>query len=101
MCPQLITVHFLLEGDMLLHILLGCSLQLSLLPRWGPLSLPNDPVGLIIIMYIFNYDLDGQFQLSLEATHVLVGFNLILTETSKTLSFGRMVIDLVILTSID
>ena len=63
--------------------------------------MPNYSVGLIILMYIFNYDLDGQLQLSLEATHVLVGCNLILTETSKTLSLGRMVNDLVILIPID
>ena len=28
--------------------------------RGGPLSLPNDSVGLIILMYIIYYDLDGQ-----------------------------------------
>lgn len=76
----------MLEGDMLLPMLLGSSLQLDLLPRRGPFSLPNDPVGLIILMYIFNYDLDGQLQLSLEAAHVLVGCDLILTQTPKALS---------------
>lgn len=101
MCSQLITVHFLLECDMLLRMLLGSGLQLDLLPRQGPLSLPNDPVGLIILMYIFNYDLDSQFQLSFEAAHVLVGCDLILTETPKALSLQRiLVVDLVILTPV-
>ena len=62
--------------------------------------MPNNSVGLIILMYIFNYDLDGQLQLSLEATHVLIGCNLNLTETSNTLSLRGMLVDLVILTPV-
>ena len=53
-------------------------------------------------MYIFNYDLDGQLQLSLEAAHVLVGCDLILTQTPKALSLQRiLVVDLVILAPVD
>ena len=51
-------------------------------------------------MDIFNYDLDGQLQLSLEATHVLIGCNLILTETPNTVSLRGMLVDLVILTPV-
>ena len=87
---------------MLLPMLLGGGFHLDLLPRRGRLSLPNDPVGLIILMYIFNYDLDGQLQLSLEAAHVLVGCDLILTQTPKALSLQRiLVVDLVILAPVD